>query len=128
MVLYFLDYPGLILLFYNYIYAIALSSSKNPDYFFLHQYYIFSQYIFHFVYFYFFYSEWNVANRDLYWRQVKTLWSLLLFAGHLTLFITINENAYFLGPFVSFYMGSYWYAHKQLLRNINTHLINTQDV
>ena len=127
IIVYCLEYPGLVLLFYNYIYAIVLSSYKNPDFFFLQDYYIFSQYVFHFAYFYFFFSEWNVSNRDLYWKQVKTLWTPILFGGHAYMFVLMNQNAYFLGPFLSFYMGLYWYTHKRLLHNVNAQLTHLQD-
>jgi hypothetical protein len=127
IVLYCLEYPGLLLLFYNYIYSIALASSRNPNYDFLQEYYIFSQYVFHFVYAFFFYTEWSVANRGLYWKQVKTLWTPTLLGMHIYMFVLLKENAYFLGPLLSFYMGLYWACHKRLLRNINVHLAEIQD-
>lgn len=122
LVVYSLEYPGLLLLLYNYLYALVLSSSSHPDGPFLHDYYISSQYVFHFVYAFFFYTEWNVVNKPLYWNQLKTLWTPVVVGGHLCLVVLLNQNAYFLGPFLSFYMGIYWRCHKHFLRTNNMHL------
>ncbi len=122
IVLYCLDYPGLLLLFYNYIYSIVLSSTHNPDYEFLQTYYIFSQYVFHCVYAYFFYSEWNVANKELYWHQIKTVWTPVVVGTHIYMFVLLQESAFLLGPFLSFYMGLYWVLHKRLLRRMNNQI------
>jgi hypothetical protein len=125
--LYCLNYPGLVLVTYNYIYAVALSSNKSmSDQIFLQAVYITSQYVFHFVYFFFLFTEWNVVNRQMYWRQLKTLWTPVLIAFHMFLFTLLQNDVFILAPFISFYMGIYWKIHLRLLENINTELNNIE--
>lgn len=124
--IYFLTYPGIILLLYNYIYSIVLSSSRNPNYDFLQQYYVVSQYSFHFLYFILLYTEWNVFNKDLYWKQLKTVWTPIIVGTHTYMLVLLTNDAYLLGPILSFYMGLYWSTHKRLLQNINAQLTNLQ--
>lgn len=121
--LYYLNYPGLVLVTYNYIYAVALSSNKSmSDQIFLQAIYMTSQYMFHFVYFFFLFTEWHVVNKGMYWRQLKTIWTPVLIAFHIFLFSLVQDDMFILAPFVSFYMGIYWKIHLRLLENINTEL------
>jgi hypothetical protein len=116
-----------VLVTYNYIYAVALSSNKSmSDQIFLQAVYITSQYVFHFVYFFFLFTEWNVVNRQMYWRQLKTLWTPVLIAFHMFLFTLLQNDVFILAPFISFYMGIYWKIHLRLLENINTELNNIE--
>jgi hypothetical protein len=121
--LYCLKYPGLILMIYNYIYTITLSSARNySDYYFLEDLYRTSHYVFHFTYAVFFYSEWNVVNRNLYWQQLKSIWFLLLLSLHFYMFTLLDKDIFIVGPFLSFYMGLYWKGHIHILESINTHI------
>ena len=121
--LYYLNYPGLVLLGYNYMYAFALSSNKSQmNHIFLEQFYILSQYVFHFLYFFILITEWNVINKDIYWRQLKNLLTPLILSFHIFLMMLVQNDLYILGPFVSFYMGIYWKVHIRLLENINIQL------
>jgi hypothetical protein len=121
--LYYLNYPGLVLITYNYIYAVALSSNKSlTDQLFLQYFYMFSQYIFHLLYFFLLFTEWNVMNKHLYWRQLKTFETALIIAFHLFLILLLQNDLFIVAPFVSFYMGLYWRIHIRLLENINIQL------
>jgi len=121
--LYYLNYPGLVLVAYNYIYIVALASNKSVvDQNFLENFYKMSQYVFHFFYFFVFLTEWNVSNKQMYWKQLKTLWTPFLFALHIFFMTLLQKDIYILGPIVSFYMGIYWKTHLRILETINLQL------
>jgi hypothetical protein len=127
--LYILHYPGLILATYHYIYVITLASNKNyTDFLFLEFFYLVSQYILHIFYGILFVWKWQVLNRQMYWPQLKTIWTPIILGGHLFLFINLQENQnYILGPILSFYMGIYWKAHQRFLQNINEELLGIDE-
>ncbi len=121
--IYFLSYPGFILLLYNYIYLVILSSSHlYLDRLFYKQFYLVSQYLFHLTYAMFFASEWKVRNRAQYWAQVKTYVTPLLVLIHIYLLALFSQESYLMGTVLSFYMGLYWQTHIRMLRNINAAL------
>lgn len=126
--LYCLQYPGLILMLYNYIYTISLSSARNyNDYAFLEDFYRQSHYVFHLSYAVFFFSEWNVVNRNLYWQQLKSIWVFLLFGLHYYMFSLLHRDIFIIGPFLSFYMGLYWKGHLHILGAINNRIGQLED-
>lgn len=126
--LYCLNYPGLLLLGYNYIYAIAIASNKSyTDYIFLRDLYVASHYVFHFSYIGLFWLEWEVRNKEFYWRQLKTLWTPFILGTHLLLFSFLQHDGFLVGPILSFYMGIYWKLHLHMLQAVNTHLVELEN-
>lgn len=124
-----LNSPGLILLVYNYLYVICLSSTSThyAEYFFLENLYRISQYVFHFVYIVLFMTEWNVVNSEMYWKQAKTILAPILFMLHYYLFVLLDNHMFLIGPLLSFYMGLYWKAHIHILEHINIELEQLED-
>lgn len=122
--LYYLQYPGLILSLYNYIYVIILSSNKNPalsvDY---NHTYVLSHYIFHGFYFLFFLKEWNVVHQARYLRLVKRPIVAFFIVTHVYLFSLLHHETFLVGPILSFYMGFYWHLHIKFLQLINDSLV-----
>lgn len=128
MWLYCLNYPGLLLLAYNYIYAIAMASNRSyTDYIFLRDLYVASHYVFHLTYIGLFWTEWRVINREFYWRQLKTIWTPLLLGVHLFLFSSLENDGFLVGPLLSFYMGIYWKLHLGMLRTVNAELAQLEN-
>lgn len=121
--LYYLQYPGLILSLYNYIYVVLLSSNKNPLMIIvLSDTYIVSQYCFHILYILFFISEWRVNQRRHYWVYIKKPLVFFLIGCHIYLFYLLHQQSFLVGPILSFVMGFYWHCHLCFLQNINESL------
>lgn len=127
IILYYLQYPGLVLSLYNYLYAVILTTNKQPEV--LSQYnqlYIFSHYIFHGIYFSAMYQHWNVIHTARYWRQAKRPVISVAILFHIYLFSLFHQEIYLVGPILSFVMGFYWNVHIQFLQNINDSLLDEQ--
>jgi hypothetical protein len=125
--LYFLNYPGLVLAAYHYVFVILISSNKSQRTFLeLEFLYIVTQYFFHFLYILIASQEWRVQNRALYWAQMKTVWTPVIVGVHLYLFSQLQQSPSFVGPVLSFYMGLYWRAHVRMLENTNDHLLDLE--
>ena len=120
---YFLQYPGLILASYNYIYVVLISSTKSFHQRIVYEFFYFlSQYCFVILYAVFFHSKWRVVNQTSYWNQVKTIWTPVFVGLHMFLFSLLQDNLFTIGPLLSFYLGIYWKAHITFLQNINENL------
>lgn len=124
--LYFLSYPGLILMFYNYVYLVILSTSTTElvrDRFFYKSIYIVTQYLFHLTYLVCFHQEWKVIHRERYWAQMKSYVPFVLSSIHIYLLVLLSQETYSIGTLLSFYMGFYWQIHIRFLKNINQTLL-----
>jgi hypothetical protein len=125
--LYFLNYPGLLLSLYHYIFVILMVSNKvvsrQVDY---ETTYFLSQYLFHGVYALCIFQNWKVVNLRLYKAQMKTVWPFLALAIHGYLFFFFQDFPYVFGPILSFYMGIYWKYHMFLLNTTNQTLLDAE--
>lgn len=125
--LYIVNYPGLTLSFYHYVFIVCISSTHNQNT--IHEmetFYQGSQYIFHGLYALLVSSNWNVQNKRLYFAQMKTIWPFLFLFLHGFFFYLLPENPHVVGPLMSFYLGIYWKYHTRMLTNINETLLEME--
>lgn len=120
--LYALSYPGPLLMLYNYIFIILLSSTKGDSLLEIEFSYIVTQYLFHIVYFLMMRSQWIVRNKRRYFLLLRHPKYFILVLGHLYLFFFLHHQFFLTGPLLSFYMGAYWYLHKQVLEELNNQI------
>jgi len=125
--LYFLNYPGLLLSLYHYIFVILMvsnpDSSKQVEY---ETTYFLSQYFFHAAYAAIFFQNWKVVNPRLYKSHMKTIWPFFVLTLHGYIVFFFQDHPYVFGPILSFYMGVYWRYHISLLNATNQTLLDTE--
>jgi hypothetical protein len=121
---YVLSYPGLLLLYYNAVYILVLNDLENRDEFRNAKFfYSLSLYFFTFLYSILFQKSWQVKNKQLYWKQLKTIWTPCYFLFQFYSFYLLEQQTFFIGPFLPFSVGLSWHMHKRFLQNINKNLL-----
>ena len=125
--LYILNYPGLTLSLYHYVFVVIMSSNHQPrNQIILEVFYTGSQYIYHMLYFGLMAYKWNVRNKRLYLAQIKTPLPFFFLLFHAWFFFFLEQHPYIIGPILSFYLTIYWKFHVKLLETINELLLEME--
>lgn len=127
LTLYVINYPGLTLSFYHYIFIVIISSSQNTNTLQnIQTIYNGSQYIFHGIYAVLLAQNWKVHNKAMYFAHVKTIWPFLFLAFHGLLLSLFQQSPQCIGPLLSFYLGVYWKFHTRVLQKINERVLESE--